>query len=178
MARWGTPGSSSNTWTRACAWNTRLIRSAMLEVLRQDYVRFARAKGLATRVVVLKHAFRNALIPTITIWGLQIGYLLGGAFVIENVFAWPGIGRLAVQSVFNRDYPLIQTIAHDAALIEGVDEDLDIRDIAADVLRHIAAVDLEDDRHLRFVTGGKGGGQGSHTDVSLRKIVQHDLGAE
>jgi ABC-type dipeptide/oligopeptide/nickel transport system permease component len=93
------------------AWNTRLIRSAMLEVLRQDYIRFARAKGLSARVVVLKHAFRNALIPTITIWGLQIGYLLGGAFVIENVFAWPGIGRLAVQSVFNRDYPLIQTIA-------------------------------------------------------------------
>jgi peptide/nickel transport system permease protein len=92
------------------AWNTRLIRSTMLEVLRQDYVRFARAKGLTAQVVVLKHAFRNALIPTITIWGLQIGYLLGGAFVIENVFAWPGIGRLAVQSVFWRDYPLIQTI--------------------------------------------------------------------
>ncbi len=93
------------------AWNTRLIRSTMLEVLHQDYVRFARAKGLSNQVVVLKHAFRNALIPTITIWGLQIGYLLGGAFVIENVFAWPGIGRLAVQSVFWRDYPLIQTIA-------------------------------------------------------------------
>jgi peptide/nickel transport system permease protein len=92
------------------AWNTRLIRSTMLEVLRQDYVRFARAKGLNTQLVVIKHAFRNALIPTITIWGLQIGYLLGGAFVVENVFAWPGVGRLAVQSVFWRDYPLIQTI--------------------------------------------------------------------
>jgi peptide/nickel transport system permease protein len=92
------------------AWNTRLIRSTMLEVLRQDYVRFARAKGLNSQHVVIKHAFRNALIPTITIWGLQIGYLLGGAFVVENVFAWPGVGRLAVQSVFWRDYPLIQTI--------------------------------------------------------------------
>lgn len=93
------------------AWNTRLIRSAMLEVLRQDYIRFARAKGLPARVVILKHAFGNALIPTITIWGLQIGYLLGGAVVIENVFAWPGVGRLIVQAVQRRDYPLIQTVA-------------------------------------------------------------------
>ena len=92
------------------AWNARLTRSAMLEAMRQDYVQFARAKGLPDRVVHLRHAFRNAMIPTITILGLQLGYLLGGTFVIENVFAWPGIGRLAVQAIFWRDYPIIQGI--------------------------------------------------------------------
>ena len=92
------------------AWNARLTRSAMLEALRQDYVQFARAKGLPNRAVYIRHAFRNAMIPTITILGLQLGYLLGGTFVIENVFAWPGIGRLAVQAIFWRDYPIIQGI--------------------------------------------------------------------
>jgi peptide/nickel transport system permease protein len=92
------------------AWNARLTRSAMLEVMRQDYVQFARAKGLPRRTVILRHALRNALIPTITIVGLQIGYLLSGSFVIENVFAWPGVGRLGVQAIFWRDYPLIQAV--------------------------------------------------------------------
>lgn len=92
------------------AWNARLTRSAMLEVMRQDYIQFARAKGLPGRVVVLRHGLRNAIIPTVTIIGLQIGYLLSGSFVIENVFAWPGVGRLAVQTIFWRDYPLIQAI--------------------------------------------------------------------
>ncbi|MBM3517879.1 MAG: ABC transporter permease, partial [Alphaproteobacteria bacterium] len=92
------------------AWNARLTRSAMLDVIRQDFIQFARAKGLPDRVIYLRHAFRNAMIPAITIIGLQLGYLLGGAFVIENVFAWPGVGRLAVQAVFWRDYPLIQAI--------------------------------------------------------------------
>jgi peptide/nickel transport system permease protein len=92
------------------AWNTRLIRSSMIEVLKADYVRFARAKGLPEFTVVVRHAFRTALIPTITIVGLQMGYLLSGAFIVENVFAWPGIGRLAVQAVSWRDYPLIQAI--------------------------------------------------------------------
>jgi len=92
------------------AANARMIRSAMVEVLRQDYVRVAQAKGLTASTVALKHAFRNALIPVVTILGLQSGYLLGGAFVIENVFAWPGIGRLAVQSLIWRDYPLVQGI--------------------------------------------------------------------
>jgi ABC-type dipeptide/oligopeptide/nickel transport system permease component len=92
------------------AWNARLTRSAMLEVMRQDYVQFARAKGLPRRTVIMRHALRNALIPTITIVGLQIGYLLSGSFVIENVFAWPGVGRLGVQAIFWRDYPLIQAV--------------------------------------------------------------------
>jgi peptide/nickel transport system permease protein len=92
------------------AWNARLTRSAMLEVLRQDYIQFAKAKGVPGRVIVLRHALRNAIIPTITIIGLQLGYLLSGSFVIENVFAWPGVGRLAVQAIFWRDYPVIQAI--------------------------------------------------------------------
>ena len=98
------------------AWNARLTRSAMLEVLRQDYVQFARAKGLPRHVVVIRHALRNAIIPTVTIVGLQLGYLLSGSFVIENVFAWPGVGRLAIQAIFWRDYPVIQAVV----LVTGV----------------------------------------------------------
>jgi peptide/nickel transport system permease protein len=92
------------------AWSARMIRSAMLEALRQDYVRFARAKGLPGRVVVLRHALRNALIPVITVLGLQLGYLLSGAFIVENVFAWPGLGRTTVQAIFYRDYPVVQGV--------------------------------------------------------------------
>ena len=99
------------------AANVRMIRSAMIEALRTDYVRFAKAKGLPPRMVFLKHSFLNALIPTVTVLGLQLGYLLSGSFVIENVFAWPGIGRLAVQSIFWRDYPLIQAIVLVAAIM-------------------------------------------------------------
>ncbi len=90
------------------AINTRLIRSTMLEVLRQDFVQFAKAKGLPNRVVYVGHALRNALIPTVTIVGLQIGFMISGAFIVENVFAWPGLGRLAVEAVAWRDYPLLQ----------------------------------------------------------------------
>lgn len=86
----------------------RMTRSSMLEVLRQDYVRTARAKGLPERVIVLKHAFRNALIPILTVTGLQFGTLLGGAVLTESVFAWPGIGRLMVESIIARDYPVVQ----------------------------------------------------------------------
>jgi peptide/nickel transport system permease protein/oligopeptide transport system permease protein len=86
----------------------RMTRSAMLEVLGQDYVRTARAKGLAERVVVNRHALRNALIPVVTVLGLQLGTLLSGAVLTETVFAWPGIGRLLVEAVLARDYPIIQ----------------------------------------------------------------------
>lgn len=99
------------------AYNARIIRSTMVEVLRQDYVRYAQAKGMNDRVVYLRHAFRNALIPVVTILGLQIGYLLSGAFVIENVFAWPGIGRFSVQALGWRDYPVIQGVVMITALI-------------------------------------------------------------
>lgn len=87
---------------------SRFVRSAMLEVLSADYVRTARAKGLAERLVIGRHALRNALIPVVTIVGIQFGRLLGGAVVTEAVFAYPGIGRLVVNSILNRDYPVVQ----------------------------------------------------------------------
>ncbi len=89
----------------------RMTRSSMLEVLRQDYVRTARAKGLAERVVVVRHALRSALIPTVTVAGIQFGYLLGGSIVVESVFAWPGIGLLMIDSIRMRDYTVVQGIA-------------------------------------------------------------------
>lgn len=94
----------------AMASIARLTRSSFLEVLRQDYVRVARAKGLRERTVVLQHAFKNAAIPIITITGLQLGSLLSGAVVTEQVFAWPGIGLLAINAIYNRDYPVAQAV--------------------------------------------------------------------
>ena len=88
----------------------RTTRASMLDVIQSDYITTARAKGLAERVVVLKHALRNASIPIITIIGLQVGILLGGAVITETIFAWPGIGRLLVNSVIARDYPVVQGI--------------------------------------------------------------------
>jgi peptide/nickel transport system permease protein len=86
----------------------RMTRSSMLEVLGQDYIRTARAKGAPFRRVVFRHALRNALLPVMTVIGLQFGALLGGAVVTETVFAWPGVGRLLVDSIFFRDYPVVQ----------------------------------------------------------------------
>ena len=88
----------------------RLTRSAMLDVLHQDYVRMARAKGLSEGKVLIKHALRNASIPIVTIIGLQFGGLLGGAVITETVFAWPGVGRLAVNAVQQRDFPVVQAV--------------------------------------------------------------------
>ncbi len=87
----------------------RFTRAAFIDVMNQDYVRTAHAKGLPRRLVVWKHTLRNALIPIITMLGLQFGYLLGGSIVVEKVFSWPGLGRLLVDSVDTRDYPVIQT---------------------------------------------------------------------
>jgi ABC-type dipeptide/oligopeptide/nickel transport system permease component len=92
------------------ASTTRLTRAAMLEVLNDDYIRTARAKGLPGRTVILRHALRNALIPIVTNIGLQVGGLLGGALLIETVFAWPGLGRLGVDALLRRDFPLIQGV--------------------------------------------------------------------
>ncbi len=86
----------------------RFTRAAFVEVMQEDYVRTARAKGLSERIVVVKHTFRNALIPVVTMMGLQFGFLLGGSIVVETVFAWPGVGMLLVDSVVMRDYPVIQ----------------------------------------------------------------------
>ena len=88
---------------------TRLTRSGMLEVLGQDYIRTARAKGLGEPPVVWKHALKNASIPIVTIVGIELGTLLGGAVITETIFAWPGVGRLSVQAIFNRDYPVVQS---------------------------------------------------------------------
>jgi peptide/nickel transport system permease protein len=85
----------------------RLTRSSMLEVLGQDYMRTAYAKGLATRLVLVRHGLRNALIPVVTVIGVQFASLLGGAVIIETIFAWPGMGRLAVNAISRRDYPVI-----------------------------------------------------------------------
>ncbi len=86
----------------------RVIRSSMLETLRSDYVVLARSKGVSEWSVVLKHALRNALIPTVTVIGLQVGVLLGGNMIVETVFSWPGLGRMVVTAIFNRDFPLVQ----------------------------------------------------------------------
>ena len=90
--------------------NMRLVRSSMLDVLAQDYIRTARAKGIVERRVLYKHAFKNAAIPLVTVMGMQFGLLLGGAVVTETVFAWPGLGRLAVDSIRMGDYPVVQAI--------------------------------------------------------------------
>jgi ABC-type dipeptide/oligopeptide/nickel transport system permease component len=87
---------------------TRMVRTSMLEELSQDYIRTARAKGLPERTVVYRHALRNAMIPVLTVLGLQFGALLAGAIVTETIFAWPGIGRLTIQAISNRDYYLVQ----------------------------------------------------------------------
>ncbi len=90
------------------ATKSRLTRSAMLEALGQDYIRTARAKGLQHQAVVFTHALRNALLPVLTIVGLQFGALLGGAFITEVIFGWPGVGQLAVNSILQRDFPVVQ----------------------------------------------------------------------
>jgi ABC-type dipeptide/oligopeptide/nickel transport system permease component len=87
---------------------TRMVRTAMLEELSQDYIRTARAKGLPENVVVYKHALRNALVPVLTVAGLQFGALLAGAIVTETIFSWPGIGRLTIQAIGNRDYYVVE----------------------------------------------------------------------
>ena len=98
------------------ARTTRIVRSSMLEVLNEDYVRTARAKGQRERVVILSHAFRNALLPVVTIIGLDFGTLMGGAVVTETVFAWPGIGFLAIGSIYVRDFPVVQAVVFFTAL--------------------------------------------------------------
>ena len=87
---------------------TRLVRSTMIEMLSEDYVRTARAKGLRELFVTSRHALPNALIPLVTVIGLQFGYILGGAVVIETIFTWPGVGLFTIQAILNRDYPVVQ----------------------------------------------------------------------
>jgi ABC-type dipeptide/oligopeptide/nickel transport system permease component len=113
------PPVGRGTWTQlvlpsitlgaaSAAIVARMTRSSLLEVLREDFVMTARAKGLAERLVIYKHALKNAMIPVVTVMGLQVGTLLSGAVLTETVFAWPGIGRLIVESILARDYPVVQ----------------------------------------------------------------------
>lgn len=88
----------------------RLTRSSMLEVMGVDYIRTARSKGLAEKVVLVRHALRNVAVPLVTVMGMQVGNLLGGAVIVETVFAWPGIGQLVISSIFFRDYPVVQGV--------------------------------------------------------------------
>ena len=113
------PLSGKDTWlhyilpaitlsTASIAIISRVMHASLIEVLNEDYVRTARAKGQRESLVIWRHAVRNALIPVVTVAGLQLGYLLGGAVVTETVFAWPGLGRLLVQSILARDFPVVQ----------------------------------------------------------------------
>ena len=98
------------------AVNVRQMRSSLLDVLGQDYIRTARAKGLRESVVIMKHALRNALIPVVTLVGLQVGAIIEGAIITETIYFWPGVGRLAVDSISGRDYPVVQAIVLMSAL--------------------------------------------------------------
>jgi len=102
--------------TASMAVNLRQVRSSLLDVLAQDYVRTARAKGLHQYAVIVRHALKNALIPVVTLVGLQVGAVVEGALIIETIFFWPGVGRLAVDSIGGRDYPVVQAIVLVSAL--------------------------------------------------------------
>lgn len=95
--------------TFSLAQNMRMTRSTLLEYIHSDFVRTARAKGLKEKTIITRHALRNALLPLVTLVGLQVGYLLGGSVIIESIFAWPGVGRLIYQSINNKDFPVVQT---------------------------------------------------------------------
>ncbi|UNC93005.1 nickel ABC transporter permease [Candidatus Contubernalis alkaliaceticus] len=95
----------------------RLLRASMLEVLGQDYIHAARARGLKEHTVLVKNALKNALLPVVTAFGMSLGHLLGGTVIVETIFAWPGVGRFVVQAIFNRDYPVIQGYVLFMALI-------------------------------------------------------------
>jgi peptide/nickel transport system permease protein len=113
--------------TASAAVIMRMTRSCMLDVMRQEYIRTARAKGLAERVVLVAHALKNAMIPVVTVAGLQIGYLLGGTVVVEEVFSLPGIGRLVLSAIYQRDYPTVQgTTLLIAIMIMGVNLVVDV----------------------------------------------------
>jgi peptide/nickel transport system permease protein len=124
------------------ALSARMMRTAMLEVLRQEYVTTARAKGLHERAVLFRHAMRNALIPVISVLGIRLGTLIGGAVIVETVFAWPGIGWLMVESIVRRDYPVVQVVSLLLAVtvIAG--------NLVADILYALA------DPRIRYEDGG------------------------
>ena len=97
--------------------NIRYIRSAVLEILQQDYLRTARAKGIGRRSVIYKHALRNALVPIVTVIGMQIPVLFGGAVIVEQLFSWPGLGLMTMSAILNRDYPVIMGVCLLSAVV-------------------------------------------------------------
>ena len=97
--------------------NIRYIRSAMLEILQADYLRTARAKGIGSRRVIYRHALRNALVPIVTVIGMQIPTLFGGAVIVEQLFSWPGLGLLTMSAILNRDYPVIMGVCLLSAVV-------------------------------------------------------------
>ncbi|MCC6174777.1 MAG: ABC transporter permease [Chloroflexi bacterium] len=121
---WGSPENfvlpTLALGTYATARISRLVRSGMVEVLSQDYIRTARSKGISEMRIVLRHALKNAAIPVVTVIALEFGALLGGAVITETIFAIPGLGRLAVSSVFSRDYPVVQGVVFVAAIAVSV----------------------------------------------------------
>jgi peptide/nickel transport system permease protein len=98
----------------------RLLRSNLIDVLSHDYVRTARAKGLRERAVLIRHALKNAVLPSVTILGLQLAGLIGSAFIVETVFGYPGMGRLALQAITNRDYPIVQAFVFVIGVVQVV----------------------------------------------------------
>jgi ABC-type dipeptide/oligopeptide/nickel transport system permease component len=102
--------------TASLALNLRQVRSSLLEVFGHEYMRTARAKGLRERVVIVRHALKNALIPVVTLVGIQIGAIIEGAVITETIFSWPGVGRLAVQAIPSHDYPVVQGVVLVSAL--------------------------------------------------------------
>jgi peptide/nickel transport system permease protein len=109
--------------TGYAAVTMRLMRASMLDVLQQDYIRAARAKGLPEHIVISRHALKNSLIPVVTVAGLNFGYLLNGSVIVETIFAWPGLGNLIVESILNKDFPMIQGCIH---VIAGIFELINI----------------------------------------------------
>ncbi|MCA8960082.1 MAG: ABC transporter permease, partial [Planctomycetes bacterium] len=99
------------------AFYSRFVRQNMLEVVRQDFIRTARSKGLSERTVIVKHAFRNTLIPLLTLLGLVVPGLLGGSVILENIFTWPGLGRLFIESIYQRDYPTLMALSTATAVL-------------------------------------------------------------
>jgi peptide/nickel transport system permease protein len=125
----------------------RLLRSSMIETMHQDFIRTARGKGLRQSVVVRVHALRNALLPVLAYVGLQIGFLIGGAVVVESVFAYPGVGRLALQAVVDRDLPVIQAFVVVIATV------IVLLNLSVDFVAHLVDPRLRDANDLAAGTG-------------------------
>ena len=127
--------------TSMAAVTTRLTRSSMLDVLKQEYIVAARAKGLDERTILIRHALKNALLPVLTFAGMQLGYLLGGTVIVETIFAWPGIGKLLVDSIFARDFAMVQECVLFIAVL------FSLSNLAVDILYAVLDPRIRYDKH-------------------------------